>query len=60
MIATPGRLKAFIENGLVNLSYVVALTLDEADSMVDMGFIDDIRMIRSSIIEAKQIAQAAQ
>ncbi|KAH0573593.1 ATP-dependent RNA helicase [Spironucleus salmonicida] len=58
IIATPGRVKAFIESGQIDLSYVTTFILDEGDTMIDMGFINDIKAIRKSIIESKKIAQA--
>lgn len=45
IVATPGRLLDHIENKRVNLSNVEMLVLDEADRMLDMGFIDDVREI---------------
>jgi len=45
VVATPGRLLDHIQQGSVNLSNVQILTLDEADRMLDMGFIRDIRRL---------------
>ncbi|KAF9160671.1 DEAD-box ATP-dependent RNA helicase [Actinomortierella ambigua] len=45
LIATPGRLKDFIENRGVSLTNIRYLVLDEADRMLDMGFEGDIREI---------------
>ncbi len=47
IVATPGRLLDFIRSGEANLSEVVRIVLDEADRMLDMGFIDDVRKILS-------------
>lgn len=43
VIGTPGRLKDMINNRFLNLSYFGSVVLDEADLMVDMGFINDVR-----------------
>ncbi|HEY7528428.1 MAG TPA: DEAD/DEAH box helicase, partial [Candidatus Deferrimicrobiaceae bacterium] len=45
LVATPGRLLDLASQGLVNLGAVETFVLDEADRMLDMGFIHDIRRI---------------
>ncbi len=45
VIATPGRLKDLMQQGLVSLKQVKYLVLDEADRMLDMGFIRDVQQI---------------
>ncbi|MBR9677091.1 DEAD/DEAH box helicase [Candidatus Woesearchaeota archaeon] len=45
VVATPGRLLDHLERRTINLSKVQILVLDEADRMVDMGFIDDVKKI---------------
>ena len=45
VVATPGRLIDHLEQGVADLSRVETLVLDEADRMLDMGFIRDIRRI---------------
>jgi len=45
MIATPGRILDFVERGQINLSEVDALVLDEADRLLDMGFMPDVRKL---------------
>jgi len=45
IIATPGRLQDFIDRGLADLRGVKMLVLDEADRMLDMGFLPAIRRI---------------
>ncbi len=45
LVATPGRLLDLMSQGLVNLRTVDTFVLDEADRMLDMGFIHDIRRI---------------
>ena len=49
VVATPGRLLALIDEGLVSLRAVSFLVLDEADRMLDMGFEPDIRAIINHI-----------
>ena len=45
VIGTPGRLKDLMERGALDLSAFGTVVLDEADRMLDMGFIDDMRFI---------------
>lgn len=54
LIATPGRLLDHVGQGTVNLSKVEILVLDEADRMLDMGFIRDIRRILQILPEKRQ------
>jgi superfamily II DNA/RNA helicase len=54
IIATPGRLKDLLENYGQKIDDFDVLVLDEADRMLDMGFIRDIRAIMSHIREERQ------
>ena len=45
VVATPGRLLDHLRQGTIRLERVHTLILDEADLMLDMGFIDDVRQI---------------
>jgi ATP-dependent RNA helicase RhlE len=54
LIATPGRLDDLRERKLVDLSGVRILVLDEADRMLDMGFIPDVRRILSLLTNRQQ------
>ena len=54
LVATPGRLLDHVNQNTVNLSSVEHLVLDEADRMLDMGFIHDIRKIISRLPRQKQ------
>ncbi len=49
IVATPGRLLSHLKLGYVNFNNIKHLILDEADRMLDMGFIDDIQAIISYI-----------
>ncbi|MDX1277823.1 DEAD/DEAH box helicase [Oceanihabitans sediminis] len=55
LIATPGRLLDLHKQDCINLDYVETLVLDEADLMLDMGFIDDVKKIERLCPEGKQI-----
>ena len=54
VVATPGRLLDHLERGTVNLSVVETLVLDEADRMLDMGFIHDIRKVVEAVPAERQ------
>jgi ATP-dependent RNA helicase RhlE len=54
LVATPGRLLDHVQQGTVNLSRVEVLVLDEADRMLDMGFINDIRRVLSLLPKQRQ------
>lgn len=55
VVATPGRLLDHIGQGTIVLSKINFLVLDEADRMLDMGFIDDIKDILSYVNKQKQV-----
>ena len=54
LVATPGRLLDHLGQGTVNLSHVEILVLDEADRMLDMGFIRDIKRILALLPKRRQ------
>lgn len=54
VIATPGRLLSHIANSGIDLSHVQYLILDEADRMLDMGFLDDIMQIAKHMPQERQ------
>jgi len=54
LVATPGRLLDLTQQGAVKLSAVEILVLDEADRMLDMGFINDIKKIMGHLPKKRQ------
>lgn len=54
IVATPGRLKDLIERKEVSLSSVSKVVLDEADRMLDMGFLPSVNMILSKVPKDRQ------
>jgi len=54
VIATPGRLLDLHKQDILNLDYVETLIIDEADMLLDMGFIDDVQKIERLCPESKQ------
>ena len=54
LVATPGRLLDLVQSNAVRLNGVDTFVLDEADRMLDMGFINDIRKIVSKLPKERQ------
>ena len=54
LIATPGRMFDLLSQGMLNISYLKILVLDEADLMLDLGFINDIRDLIRKIPRKRQ------
>ncbi len=56
VVGTPGRLIDHLKRGTLKLSETRMVVLDEADRMLDMGFIDDIKFILSRVPEERQLS----
>ena len=56
LVATPGRLIKMVEGGLVTLGDIRTLVLDEADQMLDHGFLPDVRKIAKACPAERQLA----
>jgi len=54
VVATPGRLMDHMGRGTIDLKYIEVLVLDEADRMLDMGFINDVQRIVSVLPRKRQ------
>lgn len=54
VVATPGRLKDLLQQNLLSLQYVKYLVLDEADRMLDMGFVKDVQQITRQLPADRQ------
>lgn len=54
LVATPGRLLDLHKQDYINLDYIETFVLDEADLMLDMGFLDDVKKIERLCPEGKQ------
>ncbi len=54
VIGTPGRVKDLIARGKINMPKYNTIVLDEADRMLDMGFIDDMKMILGGMPKERQ------
>lgn len=55
VVGTPGRISAHLRKGSLELANAKALVLDEADRMLDMGFIDEIQSIATHLPAQKQV-----
>ncbi|WP_309496314.1 DEAD/DEAH box helicase [Sulfurovum sp.] len=55
IVATPGRLQDFIADKKVNLEHVNTVILDEADTMLELGFLGEIKSILKSCTQPKQM-----
>lgn len=53
VVGTPGRLIDHIRRNTIKLDHVKMLILDEADEMLDMGFIEDIEEIMSNVAQGE-------
>ena len=56
VVGTPGRVIDHLKRGTLKLSETKMVVLDEADRMLDMGFIDDIKFILSRVPEQRQLS----
>jgi len=56
VVATPGRLLDHVQQGTINLAGVRLLVLDEADRMLDMGFLPDVERILAALPKVRQTA----
>ena len=56
VVGTPGRTIDHLKRGTLNLSSTKVVVLDEADRMLDMGFIDDINFILSRVPKERQLS----
>ena len=54
LIATPGRLLDLMNQGYISLKYIEYFVLDEADQMLDMGFIHDIKKLLAKLPKKRQ------
>lgn len=54
LVATPGRLLDLIQQGMLDLGQVQILVLDEADRMLDMGFLPDVKRVLALVPKEKQ------
>jgi ATP-dependent RNA helicase RhlE len=54
LIATPGRLLDLMQQGFITLQHITHFVLDEADRMLDMGFIHDIKKVLAKLPKNKQ------
>ena len=56
VVGTPGRVMDHLKRGTLNLSHVSMVVLDEADEMLNMGFLEDVEWILQQMPEQRQVA----
>ena len=54
LVATPGRLLDLMQQGFINLAFIQIFVLDEADRMLDMGFIHDVKKVIAKLPSKRQ------
>lgn len=54
IVATPGRLQDFLSDGKINLEHITTIVLDEADTMLELGFLNEIKAILKECKRPKQ------
>lgn len=54
LVATPGRLLDLMDQGFIDLRHIRMFVLDEADRMLDMGFINDVKKVIQKLPQKKQ------
>ncbi len=59
LVATPGRLLALVQQGVVTFSEVKSVVLDEADRLLDMGFVKDINVLMSMMPAGQRLLFSA-
>ncbi|MGL5438990.1 MAG: DEAD/DEAH box helicase [Filifactoraceae bacterium] len=56
VVGTPGRILDHLRRGTINFKYLRTLVIDEADQMLDMGFLEDIELLSGKIPKNLQVA----
>ncbi|QHI72769.1 DEAD/DEAH box helicase [Aminipila terrae] len=54
LVATPGRLNDLVDQGIIDIKHIELFILDEADRMLDMGFLRDIKKVIAAIPKKRQ------
>ena len=54
LVATPGRLLDLMSQGFINLNHITHFVLDEADRMLDMGFVNDVKKVIAKLPAKRQ------
>jgi ATP-dependent RNA helicase DeaD len=59
IVGTPGRLRDHLERGVLNITDLKAVVLDEADEMLDLGFREDLEFILEATYERRTLLFSA-